>query len=81
MPLQKIKFQTNIPVEAALKFAEGKLCDSQFGDPQYMCARGSAKGYTSPTVARTCAAGSTATSWTRAAESLGDALNKRAEQT
>jgi hypothetical protein len=34
--LQKIKFQTNIPVEAALKFAEGKLCDSQFGDPQYM---------------------------------------------
>jgi hypothetical protein len=36
VPLQKIKFQTNIPVEAALKFAEGKLCDSQFGDPQYM---------------------------------------------
>ena len=36
MPLQKIKFQTNIAVEAALKFAEGKLCDSQFGDPQYM---------------------------------------------
>ena len=36
MALQKIKFQTNIPVEAALKFAEGKLCDSQFGDPQYM---------------------------------------------
>ena len=36
MPLQKIKFQTNITVEAALKFAEGKLCDSQFGDPQYM---------------------------------------------
>ena len=36
MPLQKIKFQTNIPVEVALKFAEGKLCDSQFGDPQYM---------------------------------------------
>jgi hypothetical protein len=34
--LQKIKFQTNIPVEMALKFAEGKLCDSQFGDPQYM---------------------------------------------
>ena len=36
VPLQKIKFQTNIPIEAALKFAEGKLCDSQFGDPQYM---------------------------------------------
>ena len=36
MPLQKIKFQTNIPVEAALKFPEGRLCDSQFGDPQYM---------------------------------------------
>jgi hypothetical protein len=36
MPLQKIKFQTNITVEMALKFAEGKLCDSQFGDPQYM---------------------------------------------
>src|ERR1017187_1873892 len=36
VPLQKIKFQTNITVEAALKFAEGKLCDSQFGDPQYM---------------------------------------------
>jgi hypothetical protein len=36
MALQKIKFQTNIPVEMALKFAEGKLCDSQFGDPQYM---------------------------------------------
>jgi hypothetical protein len=36
MPLQKIKFQTNITVEATLKFAEGKLCDSQFGDPQYM---------------------------------------------
>ena len=36
MPLQKIKFQTNITIEAALKFAEGKLCDSQFGDPQYM---------------------------------------------
>ena len=36
MPRQKIKFQTNIPVETALKFAEGKLCDSQFGDPQYM---------------------------------------------
>lgn len=36
MPLQKIKFQTNIPVEMALKFGEGKLCDSQFGDPQYM---------------------------------------------
>jgi hypothetical protein len=36
VPLQKIKFQTNVPVEMALKFAEGKLCDSQFGDPQYM---------------------------------------------
>jgi hypothetical protein len=36
MSLQKIKFQTNIPVEMALRFAEGKLCDSQFGDPQYM---------------------------------------------
>src|ERR1700719_3108514 len=36
MAIQKIKFQTNIPVEAALKFGEGKLCDSQFGDPQYM---------------------------------------------
>jgi hypothetical protein len=36
MAFQKIKFQTNIPVEMALKFAEGKLCDSQFGDPQYM---------------------------------------------
>src|SRR5579862_7442700 len=35
MPLQKIKFQTNIMVEAALKFTEGRLCDSQFGDPQY----------------------------------------------
>jgi hypothetical protein len=34
--VEKIKFQTNIPVEVALKFAEGKLCDSQFGDPQYM---------------------------------------------
>src|SRR5260370_39970480 len=36
MALQNIKFQPNIPVEAALKFAEGKLCDSQFGDPQFM---------------------------------------------
>ena len=36
MPLQKIKFQTNITVETALKFPEGKLCDSQFGDPQFM---------------------------------------------
>lgn len=36
MALQKIKFQTNIAVECALKFNEGKLCDSQFGDPQYM---------------------------------------------
>ena len=36
MPLQKIKFQTNVTVELALKFPEGKLCDSQFGDPQYM---------------------------------------------
>ena len=36
MPFQKIKFQTNITVEAALKFAEGKLCGSQFGEPQYM---------------------------------------------
>jgi len=34
--VEKIKFQTNVPVECALKFAEGKLCDSQFGDPQYM---------------------------------------------
>ncbi len=36
MALEKIKFQTNVPVELALKFAEGKLCDSQFGNPQYM---------------------------------------------
>ena len=36
MALQKIKFQTNVPVKIALKFTEGKLCDSQFGDPQYM---------------------------------------------
>jgi len=36
VPLQKIKFQTNITVELVLKFPEGKLCDSQFGDPQYM---------------------------------------------
>ena len=36
MPLQKIRFQTNVTVELALKFTEGKLCDSQFGDPQYM---------------------------------------------
>ena len=34
--MEKIKFQTNVPVEVALKFTEGKLCDSQFGDPQYM---------------------------------------------
>jgi hypothetical protein len=34
--MEKIKFQTNIPVEVALKFTEGRLCDSQFGDPQYM---------------------------------------------
>ena len=34
--LEKIKFQTNITVELALKFTEGKLCDSRFGDPQYM---------------------------------------------
>lgn len=34
--MEKIKFQTNITVEVSLKFAEGKLCDSQFGDPQYM---------------------------------------------
>lgn len=34
--MDKIKFQTNVPVEVALRFAEGKLCDSQFGDPQYM---------------------------------------------
>jgi hypothetical protein len=34
--LQKIKFQTNITLELALRFTEGKLCDSQFGDPQYM---------------------------------------------
>jgi hypothetical protein len=36
MALDKIKFQTNLPVELALKYTEGKLCDSQFGDPQYM---------------------------------------------
>jgi hypothetical protein len=36
MALNKIQFQTNVPVEVALKFAEGKLCDSQFGAPQYM---------------------------------------------
>ena len=36
MALDKIQFQTNLPVELALKFTEGKLCDSQFGDPQYM---------------------------------------------
>ncbi len=36
MPLEKIKFQTNIALELALKYPEGKLCDSQFGDPQYM---------------------------------------------
>lgn len=36
MAMQKIKFQTNVPVELALKFTDGKLCDSQFGDPQYM---------------------------------------------
>jgi len=34
--VEKIKFQTNVPVEVALRFTEGKLCDSQFGDPQYM---------------------------------------------
>ena len=34
--MDKIKFQTNVPVEVALRFPEGKLCDSQFGDPQYM---------------------------------------------
>jgi hypothetical protein len=34
--LQKIKFQTNINQELALKFTDGKLCDSQFGDPQWM---------------------------------------------
>ena len=34
--MDKIKFQTNVPVEVALRFTEGKLCDSQFGDPQYM---------------------------------------------
>jgi len=34
--VDKIKFQTNVPVEVALRFPEGKLCDSQFGDPQYM---------------------------------------------
>jgi hypothetical protein len=34
--MDKIKFQTNISVEVALKFSEGKLCESQFGDPQYM---------------------------------------------
>lgn len=34
MALQKIKSQTNTPVEKPLKFPEGKLCDSQFGDPQ-----------------------------------------------
>ena len=34
--MEKIKFQTNVPVEVALRFTEGKLCDSQFGDPQYM---------------------------------------------
>ena len=33
MPLRKISFQTNITVGTALKFAEGKLCDSQFGPP------------------------------------------------
>ncbi len=36
MALQKIKFQINVPLELSLKFTEGKLCDSQFGDPQYM---------------------------------------------
>ncbi|MBZ5626273.1 MAG: hypothetical protein LAQ69_47455 [Acidobacteriia bacterium] len=36
MALDKIKFSTNVPIECALKFPEGKLCDSQFGDPQYM---------------------------------------------
>lgn len=34
MPLQKIRFQTNITVEAALKFTEGILCDRQFGGAQ-----------------------------------------------
>jgi hypothetical protein len=36
MALDKIKFVTNVPIECALKYPEGKLCDSQFGDPQYM---------------------------------------------
>lgn len=34
--LDKIQFQTNVPQELALKFVEGKLMPSNFGDPQYM---------------------------------------------
>jgi hypothetical protein len=32
----KIKFATNVPVELALKFPEGKLVESNFGSPQVM---------------------------------------------
>jgi len=34
--MDKLKFETNINHEIALKFPAGKLMDSQFGDPQYM---------------------------------------------
>lgn len=36
MALEKIKFQTNIPVELALAFPDGKECESQFGGKQIM---------------------------------------------
>lgn len=34
--MEKIKFATNVAIETALKFPDGKLCDSQFGGAQYM---------------------------------------------
>jgi len=34
--VEKIKFQTNVPVDLALRFTDGKECDSQFGPPQWM---------------------------------------------
>ena len=34
--MDKIAFQTNVPLEVALKFPTGRVCESQFGAPQTM---------------------------------------------
>ena len=33
---EKIQFQTNLPVELALQYLEGKAVDSQFGGVQHL---------------------------------------------